>query len=120
MSIDYGETIGFSIINLDTKQLEMIGSTKDQDLIISIFFSLKHKISVLAYESFIGNNDQRGVIREILKIVDHYRLSTEIKIISPSIWKNSPYKSIDPKISKHSKDSYRFAMYVVDKIISTR
>lgn len=117
-NIDWGETIGFSVISLDG-QLILTGSTKDRELVINVYYSLLPNIHTLCFEDFnqYGGNEYSEIIRRAVRLSEEFEPS--IGIIKPGVWKYSPAIKLKRTLSKHEIESYRQSMYVLGKFQNT-
>jgi hypothetical protein len=112
-NIDWGLTIGFSVIDLEGN-LILTGSTNDENLVINVFYSLLPNIHTFSYEVMqIIPSEYYRVIEKALQLCEEFTPS--IVGLSPNLWKNSHCSGIKRQLSKHEIESYRQSMYTLYK-----
>lgn len=114
-AIDWGDTIGFALVDGET--IVMMGSTEDSNFIISLFLTIlsQYKIN-LVLEKQIGETKEKYT--ELIKTLQSVAKGCEVDVtaISPSVWKNSYINRRKVSVSNHGVDAAKQAMYVSKKL----
>ena len=118
MSIDWGETIGYTVIDIDSGKIVLKGSSKDHFIHLSIFKLLSSQIVTVVFESINAPETKLFTtwLDEVINICSRCNIS--IDTVSPSIWKNSFAKAVKPSLTNHAIDSYRIAHYQLTKMVA--
>lgn len=112
--IDYGDTVGFSIVD-ETGSLTLIGSSKDPKYCIE---QLEQALNYYS-ELTVVIERQIGVkVERYTNFVEKINLLASIPIngctileILPHVWKNSFVNKIKIKPTNHAIDSAKIALY---------
>lgn len=113
-SIDYGDTIGFSIIDNEFNLL-LCGYTLNPIIVLD-----QLELFLQTYNNkLVGIEIQIGEMKETYtKFINEVRIkcasfTTDLIEINPSVWKNSPSIRFRPKLIKHSVDSAKIGHYIL-------
>lgn len=114
--IDYGDTVGYSVID-ESGSVFLLGSNTDSQICIEqLELALKYyaEISVVM-EKQIGVKTERFT-NFIEKVTLLCKLSnTPLLEVYPHIWKNSFIGRTKPKPSNHALDSVRISLFGIYK-----
>lgn len=110
--VDYGETVGFSIID-NNGSVIMLGSSKDSQLCLEqLELTLKYyPIINVVIEKQIGVKTER-----FTKFIETVTLlcslaKSELIEVYPHVWKNSFINRTKIKVTNHAQDSAKIALY---------
>lgn len=116
-AVDWGDTIGYSIID-EQSNILLLGNSLDPRIVINQFelaVSYYQNLS-LVMERQIGVKSERYQ-KFIGQLTDLTLLhKTEIYLVSPHIWKNSFVKTIKIRLTRHANDSAKMAIYSQNKL----
>lgn len=112
LSVDYGETIAYSLFSLGGKHY-LSGSC--DDIYIALRLLQTFPVSKLVIEKNNFNDSHRFQRQIVLLEETCEKFNIPIDYVYPSTWKHSFAKSIKYRPDKHTVDSYRIGMYHIIK-----
>ena len=108
LSIDWGETFGYSLVNeFGTALLCGSCSCEEASKILPIFAGIDNLIIVAEHDPTGKNKFINIMITVLSKFYD----VNKIVYISPATWKYSKYAKVKPYITQHAVDSFRQSYY---------
>lgn len=116
--IDYGDTIGYSVIDSESNIL-LTGYTKNPIEVLNQLelFLETYYPKIVVIEEQIG--EKKDYYSKFINEVEIKCSSFTTKLIKvfPAVWKNSPSIKFRPKLIKHTVDSTKIGHYALKNLV---